>query len=418
MHITQAERKIILPITLGSLIEWYETYLYAYWTPIILNNFFDFALPLEEFINFILVVLVGLFARPFGGILFGYIGDRWGRKKAFLLSIILISIPSFLTALLPSFESWNFFLILYLSILKFAQGVPAGGELPGAMCFLAESAPQHKKRYYCSYTFVGPQIGQILSMIQCFLLSNYFSHDFLIKYGWRISFLIGGLIGVLGFFLRRKIHESQAFQHLKKNDAVLNNPVRHIFKLYKKKLLLGFFVSVFEVIGFYMIAFFLIENFKTFFNYELNLFLIIIFFVAITISLPFLGHFGDKCKNRTMLKISAIGVIIVSLPFYFSIYYSSIFWFYILLSFFILFLCIQFAILPSVLIGLYPTSIRFTCLGLSFNICDSFIGGLIPLLGIALIKLTHNSASFIFINILAAVFFLIILRFIDIPEPK
>ena len=179
----KAERAIVFPVTIGSLIEWYEVYLYIYWAPIIAKQFFDLSLPFEEFINFLIIIIVGLIAKPLGALVLGYVGDHKGRKKAFLLSIILIAIPSFLTAIMPSFGSWNIIVIIYLAIMKFIQGIPSGGEIPGAICFLRESAAPNRIRYLCSYTFVGPQIGQILSMLQCFLfakyrcLSGYLSHN-------------------------------------------------------------------------------------------------------------------------------------------------------------------------------------------------------------------------------------------------
>lgn len=414
------EKGVLLPVTIGSILERYEIYLYIYWTPIISKNFFDLSLPITEFVNFILVLIVGLISRPLGGIVFGYVGDRWGRKNAFLVSIILISIPSFFTALMPTSSTWSLFYILYIGLMKFIQGIPAGGELPGAMCYLAEVASSERKRYLCSYVFVGPQIGQIISMVQCLLLEKYLSPEALIHWGWRLSFCIGGLIGILGYFLRKKLHESPAFQDLIKKHEVLHNPVKEAFKNYKGKISLGFLISIFEVVGFYMIAFFLVENAGKILKLNVNqiLLIYILFLTPLIVIQPLIGKIGDRYKNKPLYFLSAIGIILLSFPFYLTIVNASTFWALTVLGLLTLFYSIQLALLPSLITDLYPTPVRFTCIGFSFNVCDSVIGGITPLLGVLLVQMTGNLASFIIIYPVAAIIFLIALSFVKIKEPS
>ena len=201
----KAERKIIFPVTIGSIFEWYEVYLYLFWAPIIAKNFFDISLTLFELIYAFFVFGVGIIARPLGGILFGYIGDRKGRRVAFLISIIAITLPSIGIAIMPNFTSWAFSSLIFIAIMRFFQGIPAGGELPGALCFLAEGATPGRRKYLCSYLFVGPQIGQTIGMLQIFFLQKYLTYQELIDWGWRISFLISGIIGMFSFFLRKRL---------------------------------------------------------------------------------------------------------------------------------------------------------------------------------------------------------------------
>ncbi|MBN1914272.1 MAG: MFS transporter [Parachlamydiales bacterium] len=405
-----SERAIIFPVTIGSMLEWYEVYLYIYWTPIIANNLWDLSIPIAELVNFLLFMFVGLIARPLGSLIFGYIGDKWGRKKSFLLSIILVAIPSILTAMMPTFAIWNAFSIIYITAMKFIQGIPSGGELPGAMCFLAETASPTRKTYLTSYALIGPQIGQILSMAQCLVMELYFSQEFLILYGWRISFFIGGLIGLLGYFLRKKLHESHSFTHIKSKNEIHHNPIKYALKRYKHRIVLGFLISIFEVVGFYLIAFYLVANANKILkiNIEQNLLMNLAFLTPLTILLPIIGKIGDKINNKYLYYISAIGVIISSAPFYYSINNSLTTLSIIFLALIILFFSIQFALLPSLLTRMFPTPVRYTCLGLSFNVCDSVVGVLAPVIGFLISKYTGNNAAFIIIYPITALLFLLV----------
>lgn len=415
-----SERSVIIPITLGGFLEWYEVFLYIYWIPIISQNFFDLSLTAAEFINLFFVMFIGLFARPLGGLLFGSFGDRKGRKNAFILSIVLISIPSFLTAFAPSFSSWSLFFIIYIGVMKFLQGVTAGGELPGALCFLSEMATPERKRYLCSYLFVGPQIGQVVSMAQCFLMQRYCSHEFLVHYGWRIAFFIGGLLGIGGFYLRRKLLESHLFQRLQEKREVLKNPIIFSLKNYKKKIALGFLVSIFEVVGFFLVAFFIVANANQVFNLNLKDYLLlnVLVFTPIAFVMPFIGKIGDRYKNKDLYVLSTIAVVVFAVLFYYSMSISIKFFevlFFILLVFS---LCFPFALLPSLIADLFPTKVRFTCVALSFNVCDSIVGGLTPILTLLLMQKFGGPISVVLMLSIGAAIFLLTLPFIKFHEAE
>ncbi len=408
-----SERSIILPITIGSMFEWFEVFLYNYWAPLMSESFFNLSLPLAELIHAVLILSTGFIARPIGGLLFGYIGDRWGRRTSFLISIIAISIPSLAVAFMPSFSSWAYGSLVYLGLMRFFQGIPAGGELSGALCLLSEGASPERKRYVCSYLFVGPQIGQIFSMLLCFSLVKNLSHEQLVSFGWRLSFLISGIIGVIGFLARRRLHESKAFETLKIRNQIELHPLRESFNHHKKMMAIALFLGVFEVTGFFMIYFFLFENSKEILKISPSNKLLVysLYLIALTIIMPIFGKIGNQYKNKLLFKTSAISILILSPLFYLSISRISVIWIFILLSLIIAFFCIQFSILPSFISDLFPTAVRFTCIGFSFNITDGVVGGIIPDIGNWLIKTTGNPASFTFLFPITAIIFLICLKF-------
>lgn len=414
----KSRRYLITAITIGSILEWYEIFLYIYWAPIIQGIFFDSVSQYINFINTVLVFAFGFLSRPLGGIIFGYIGDRFGRKKSLTLSIMLAAVPSILIGCTPSYLTWSNFSAIFLLLMRLLQGIPAGGELPGAMCYLEEIAPPKRRIYMGSYTFVGAQIGGIISMLTCMAFQLFFSHQFLVNWGWRISFIIGGGIGLFGFYLRENLKETPYFEHLKERHQISKKPFMDALRNYKWKMLIAFFVSLSEVMGFFTIAIFPVIYFNKIFGTSslTNIGFSASLLTISAITIPIFGHFGDKINYKSLLAKSMAGMIVVSFPFYFSVKSSSLLYTIICELIFIFFLNIQLAYLPSLLTALFPTSVRFTCLGFSFNVSDGLIGGISPFLAIFLIQQTSNPAAFVFIFLFASIISLIFLSFIKEKE--
>ncbi len=408
----RAERKIIPRITIGSTIEWYEMYLYFYWAPTITGGKFDPGVPIGEFINTSIVLIIGFFGRALGGWLFGILGDTQGRARAFFWTILLLSIPSFMVAFF-NYATWDLSAVIVFCIVKLLQGIPAGGELPGAMCFFAENAAFSRRRYLTSYTLVGPQIGQILAMSQTLILEMTMPRDLLLKYGWRISFIIAGSLGLYGLYLRRKLNESPFFSRIKEKHEVLKHPVHHAIKHFKKQIFLGFCISIFEVSGFFVLAFFLVEYAKQVLNvsFKGDLFINIGIMTSFVIMMPLCGKLGDRFKNKTLFIISAVGVIVLSGPLYWAVNKQNPHYIIPLLIVITLFMVIQFSLLPALLVDLFPTKVRFTCLGFSFNLCSSVVGGGSAILCTWLLAKTGNQGLFIAIWLVSAIIFLICLKF-------
>lgn len=407
-------RKSIIPaVTIGSILEWYEVGLYIYWASVIEKIYFDYTLPIAETINTIIVLSVGLVARPLGGYIFGKFGDKKGRKKAFTLTIILISIPTFLIGWTKSFTQWTLFTTIFLGIMKFLQGIPAGGEIPGAICYLSENTEPTKKWFTCSFALVGPQVGLLLSLTECLLLQEYLPYEDLIHWGWRFSFLACGFLGILGYVLRKKLHESDKYAHLKKEHKVLKHPVQETFKKHKKGLFLGFCVSIFEVVAFCLLTIVPVLFFKEVFNLTDNEHLIISLSTLLVCAIlpPVIGRIADKYKKIPLLEISAFGFIALSYPFYWAIANMQLTTTLAIEALLVVLFSIQVALLPSILSDLFPTAIRYTGIGFSFNVCDGILWGLIPILSVMLAQKTQQPASFVVFFPITAIIFLISYHF-------
>jgi MFS transporter, MHS family, proline/betaine transporter len=418
--LSDAEKALVIPVTVGSQFEWFEFFLFFYWSRIfeVELHFSGVSGSVEELIYAALLLCSGLFARPIGGILFGRMGDRLGRKKAFMRSMLWIILPSVFLTIAPSFPTYAYSSLIYLGIMRLLQGIPAGGELPGALCLLYEGASPNRKQYIASYLFVGTQLGQIFSVILIMILQICLTHEQLIAWGWRLSFGISSAIGILGWFLRKKLfhslEETNDFQKLERKHEIEHHPLRNSFKNHKKMMGFVLFLSLFEVSGFYLIYYYLFEKPEILkLNPHYANWVYLLYLIVLTVIMPILGSVGSREKIYSLFKISAMGVIIASIPFFLAIerMWPS-YLLFLLLTIMIGFFCIQFSLLPSFIAGLFPTQVRFTCIGFSFNITDGVIGGVMPFFAGWLTKASGLEGAFVSLFPLSAFIFLLFLKLI------
>lgn len=409
-----SKKSIIPAVTIGSILEWYEIGIYIYWADIIEKEFFNFTLPVVEFLDTIIAIAVGMIARPLGGLIFGRIGDRKGRRKPFIETVVLISVPTILIGITGTYSQWSLFSVIFVGIMKFLQGLPAGGEIPGAICFLAEAAPHGKEKYNCSFAFVGPQIGLLFSLTMCLILQKYLPNNLLVSWGWRLSFFFGGIIGFLGYFLRKKLHESNKYQQLRQVHKTVENPVRILFATKKKKVFLCFCVSIFEVVFFSIVTIVPVFYFKQVFKItdNQNLIINVLTLSSCCILPPIIGRMSDIYKKIPFLEISAIGAIFLSYYLYEAISKANLSLMLISLIIAVILLSFQVALIPYVVSSLFPTSIRYTGIGFSFNVSDGIFWVLTPILSIALMQYTQQFASFIIFIPISAIIFLISYHFV------
>lgn len=387
----------------GNALEWYEYGIYVYFAPVLSELFFSPASPLGAIVSFYLVLAIGFLSRPIGGLLFGSIGDRVGRRAAVVYSIVFMTIPTFLIGLLPTYAQAGWTAPLLLCILRLCQGIPAGGEFPGTITYLVESGPPESRGFMGSWSYFGSQFGIILNITEILLLERYLTHDQLATWGWRASFLFGGLIGVLGIFLRVWLKETQFFRVIEEKAEVEKEPVVWAFKRYKSRMALGFLMASLPLMGGWMIFGFNPSYFQQTFSITLDQNLIISWCMIVlsTFSLPFFGMLGDRFNKKPLLIGSAVAVIALAYPLYAAAAAGSLALTLALEAAMTLILSFQFAMIPGLLADLFPTSVRFTGVAMSYNFCNSFLASATPVLSFYLIKTTGISA------IPAAVFILI-----------
>lgn len=388
--LTRKEVRVIFTVTIGGFLEWYEFFLYAYFAPTFAHSFFPKSSESSAILSVLVIFAVGFLSRPLGAVFFGYVGDRFGRRLAFLSSIILITIPTFVIGLLPPYSEIGLLAPLTLLLMRLFQGMLVGGEVPGSICYLVESAPPERRRFMGSWTFFGSQLGALFAVLESLFLEKHLGHDVLAEWGWRISFFAGGAIGLLAFFLRRALKETEVFQELAKKQKISRSPIAEALHLHKKCLFWGFCVSAIPLAGFFVLFIFSPIYFERILGMtpEKSLLLVAGALFLSTTFLPVFGKIGLKYSSKKLLTWSSYAILLFTYPFYLAATSGALFWTLISGASLVLATTLFYAVFPQYLAELFPPPVRFSCVGLSYNLSSSMMGGITPYLSFFLINAT------------------------------
>lgn len=398
--LTKEQSHVISAVTFGNLLEWYDIYSYAYLSPILAKVFFSPEFPESNLLMIFLIFGSAFLIRPFGGIIFGRFGDLVGRKASFLWSVVIITIPTFAMGCLPTYSQMGIYAPWLLIILRLIQAIPSAGEVPGTMCFLYEFSNQYpgqeNRRFMTSWSGVGNQIGAILAVTETVIMDSYLSHEFMVTWGWRISFWSGGIIGLLGIYLRKTLHETPIFESAKKHHRLDTETILEVISNHRRRIILGTAFGAVSASTFYLAATYI----PAYLGSELgltssqNTIVTLSTLIASTIMLPLIGRLGDKWNNKYILAGSMLIIIALLYPLYYAVStHNGLLLLLIGAIYVVATTCIT-GLLGYVFAHLFPVQIRYTGVGLSFNLADGIIGGFTPAIALALSHWTGNEMAF------------------------
>ena len=225
------ELKILALSSLGGTLEFYDFIIFVFFANIISIHFFPENLSdTWKLIHAYGIFAAGYLARPLGGIFMAHFGDKFGRKNVFMLSILLMVIPTFALAFVPGFEHIGYLAPIILLVIRIAQGIAVGGELPGAWVFIQEHAPTKQKNLYISLLCASVTAGIFLGALVYLLIYTIFSEEEVKNWAWRVAFGIGGVFGIISVYLRKFLEETPVFLQMKNDNALLSFPLKELFK--------------------------------------------------------------------------------------------------------------------------------------------------------------------------------------------
>ncbi|MDQ0867668.1 MFS family permease [Arthrobacter sp. V1I9] len=207
-----AMRKTLVGTGIGNAVEWYDWAIYATFTPFIASQLFSKADPASAVLSTLAIFAVGFVARPFGGFLFGWIGDRVGRKTSMTLAVGLASLGSLMIGIAPTFASIGAWASLMLLVARLVQGLAHGGELPSSQTYLSEMAPKEKRGFWATLIYTSGTVGILFGTLLGAVLNMVLSTEAMNAWGWRIPFLIGAALGLYALIMRSRLHETEAFE--------------------------------------------------------------------------------------------------------------------------------------------------------------------------------------------------------------
>jgi len=385
-------KKTIFASTLAIILEWFDFAIFGYYAVLLSQLFFPFTDDKKAILSTFLVFALSFLFRPLGSIIIGSIGDRFGRKNAFILTVIFMTFPTVMIGLLPTYESIGITATVLLIVLRITQALSVGGERSATLSLFTELAPPHLKGVYGSMSLFGTTFGILLASAVTGLVSNSMSESDLMSWGWRIPFLLGALSGIAAIFLRKIVNESEIFQDSVKLGNLSKSPIRESLKEHWRTVLVVLSATVMFAVSFYLIFVYIITFSVRHGNMSLSEILTIntVILGLITILFPFSAYLSDRVGRKPSLIFGCSGMIIVGLLLFNAFSGTDLTYKILVQLFGGLVMVIFVGAFAPFMVESFPTKVRMSGISLGNVIGFSVFGGSAPLVASYLISSTGN----------------------------
>lgn len=378
----------------GTMIEWYDFYIYATAAALVFGKLFfpsatGFYGTLAAFGTF----AVGFFARPLGGAIFGHIGDKIGRKKSLVITLVMMGTVTVLIGLLPTHASIGVWAPVLLILLRIVQGIAVGGEWGGAVLMAGEHSPDQSKRtFFASFAQLGSPAGLILSMLMFKLVTGLDDEAFL-SWGWRVPFLFSAVLLVVGFVIRLSVNESPDFIAEKAAQAKRANPAKpaqaplaQVLRGAPRLLALAVGANVLGIAGFYFTNTFMIAYTTQYVGLNRAVILDCLLVVSIMqfFITPLAAYIASRVGNLRFLGAMAFVSIFTPYAMFNLVDQGSLSSITLGVGVAVLFMGAYYAVIAGYVSDSFPTGIRYTGISMAYQLSGAIFGGLTPLLGTVL----------------------------------
>jgi MHS family proline/betaine transporter-like MFS transporter len=389
-------KRVVISGMIGNGLEWYDYALYGQTAWLLAKLFFPSGDPAVQLLATFGVFAAGFLIRPLGAILFGWIGDRYGRKNAMIIAVLMMAIPTGCIGLLPTYESIGLWAPVLLTLIRLLQGLSLGGEFSGSITYIVEHAPADRRGLAGAASLVSLILGFLLGLLVVRGLMAYVGQEAFEAGIWRVPFLIGIGIGIVGFYIRSHCHESPIYTKASQEGSLAKKPVRQAFAQYPKEMLQGFAIYITVTMPFYLstIYFISFSHLHLGVSSDDALTMSIFNMLALLLIKPISAWGSDFVGRRKVMMISAIAMMLAVYPLFTFLQPGSSllaiglaqFAFTIILGFYI-------GPVPAALVELFPTSVRFSGMAIAYNASAALFGGTAPMVCEWLMKSTGSSYS-------------------------
>jgi len=388
---TAQSRKAIYAATIGNVMEWYDFGVFGYLAGSLALNFFPRNDPAAALLNTFLVLGVGLVFRPLGGIVIGRLGDTRGRKPALVLTILMMALGTVAIGLLPNYESIGLAAPFFLLLARLLQGFSTGGEWGGATAFMAEWSEEGHRGFYTSLQQMSVAGGGLLGAGFAAVLTSTLGADAINEWGWRIPFLVGGLFGPIGFWLRREVDETPAYREIAAHgDATASDASTfgHAAQAF------GF--TVLWTVSFYVFLTYMPTYTRTQLHLTAaqSLWAAAASLLTLVVLVPVMGAISDRIGRKRLLLASCVLCFIIPVPCFWLMTQDYGFAVVVLVQ-----IAFAFAISlfsgpgPAAIAEIFPTRGRSTWMSSSYALAVAIFGGFAPFISQWLIEATGSKMA-------------------------
>jgi MHS family proline/betaine transporter-like MFS transporter len=397
-----AVRRAVKAAALGNAMEWFDFGIYSYLAVTIGHVFFPSGNGTVQLIESFATFAVSFLVRPIGGMVFGPLGDRIGRKRVLAMTMIMMAMGTFLIGLIPSYSSIGFFAPVLLILFRLIQGFSTGGEYGGASTFIAEYAPDKRRGWYGSFLEFGTLSGYVAASGIVLILTLLLSSGQMEAWAWRIPFLIAGPVGFIGLYLRLKLDETPAFQNLEDAsehraseaanavETTSRGDLARIFRDHWRPLLL----CISLVLAYNITDYMLLTYMPTYLTDQLHysdtngLLIPIVVMVVLMLIINQVGRLNDRVGRKPVLLAGMLGFFVLSIPSFLLERTGSLWGVAAGMLMLGLSLVCLLGTMSAALPAMFPTQVRYGSLSIAYNFSTSLFGGTTPLVITALISAT------------------------------
>lgn len=315
-------RRIAIASCIGTTVEWYDFFIYATASALVFNKlFFPTSDPLVGSLVALGTYAAGFFARPLGGLLFGYIGDRYGRKQALVITLLIVGIATFVIGLMPTYNEIGIWAPLALLFIRLLHGFGIGGEQGNAILIMCEHAPAPRRGFFGSWVQIGAPAGFVLPLGIFAILTSTLSEEAFLSWGWRIPFLLSILLVGIGLYIRLQLTESPLFLEMRKRRAEDAHPLVEVLRNHRRSLVLGCGSKLAESIAFTAFAVLIAAyaNSRGIDRPTMTTAMLVAILLEL-VTLPLFGALSDRIGRKPVYLFGAACVLIATFPVFGLVY--------------------------------------------------------------------------------------------------
>ncbi|MGM7776972.1 MFS transporter [Arthrobacter sp. KNU-44] len=379
VQVHKSHLRTLIGTGIGNAVEWYDWAIYATFSPFIASALFSSADPTSAVLSTLAIFAVGFVARPFGGFVFGWIGDRIGRKTSMTFAVGLAAVGSLLIGIAPTFQAVGALASVMLLVARLIQGLAHGGELPSSQTYLSEMAPKEKRGFWATLIYTSGTAGILAGTLLGAILTGVLSKADMNAWGWRVPFLVGGALGVYALVMRAKMKETEAFEAEVPTEK--REPMWPQIVKYRKQALQVIGLTVGLTVVYYIWGVVAPSYAASTLKMDRGaaLWAGVIGNIAFIASLPFWGKLSDRIGRKPVLIMSSAGAALLHFPMTWLLKDSP--WqLAVSMSVMLFFIAGSASIVPAVYAELFPTKIRTVGVGVPYSICVAVFGGTAPYL--------------------------------------
>lgn len=406
-------RRAVAATAVGNMMEWFDFGVYAYVAVTLGKVFFPSDNPATQVVSTFATFAVAFLVRPLGGLVFGPLGDRIGRRRVLSTTMIMMAIGTFAVGVLPGYDAVGFAAPLLLLACRVVQGFSTGGEYAGATTYIAEFAPDQRRGFLGSWLDFGTFVGYSMGSGVVTVLTAILGGDGMVAWGWRVPFLVAGPLGLIGLYMRLRLEETPAFQLEAERAAEAaeeaaarggTEPIeearqsgkgrlKEIFTRHWQAVLICMGLVLLYNVTNYMVTSYLPTYMTSTLGQRATVAqtLVLGTMIVVALTITVVGRSSDRWGRRPMFMVGSVGLVVLAVPAILLIQAGGILLPAIGCLVLGLLLVIFAGTSAATLPALFPTRLRYGALSISFNISVSLFGGTTPLLASWLVATTHNT---------------------------